>query len=64
MANIKTSLNRRSFLKSSLMAGGGLMISFSVLPKLGIAEKAQKLNLPADWSEITGYIKITPDNII
>ena len=64
MENIKANLNRRSFLKSSLMAGGGLMISFSVLPKLGIAEKTKSVNLPAAWSEITGYIKITPDNII
>ena len=64
MENTKANLNRRSFLKSSLMAGGGLMISFSVLPELGIAEKAKNVNLPAEWSEITGYIKITPDNII
>jgi hypothetical protein len=41
MENIKGNLNRRSFLKSSLMAGGGLMISFSVLPELEL-QKRQK----------------------
>ena len=56
--------NRRTFLKSSFLAGGGLMISFSMLSELGFAEKAKELGLPAEWSELTGYIKITPDNII
>ncbi len=56
--------NRRSFLKSSVLAGGGLMISFSWLPELGLASKTGELNLPDQWNEITGYVKITPDNII
>ncbi|MBC7850852.1 MAG: xanthine dehydrogenase family protein molybdopterin-binding subunit [Chitinophagaceae bacterium] len=60
----KSIQNRRSFLKSSFLAGGGLMISFSVLPELGIAEKTGTLNLAGEWNEITGYIKITSDNII
>ncbi|RYG25300.1 MAG: xanthine dehydrogenase family protein molybdopterin-binding subunit, partial [Chitinophagaceae bacterium] len=64
MEQSKTAYNRRAFLKSSFLAGGGLMISFSALPGLALAEKAELLNNVADWSEITGYIKITPDNII
>ena len=40
------------------------MISFSCLQNSGIADKINELDLPEQWNEITGYIKITPDNII
>src|SRR6185503_1044838 len=63
MEDSKTNYSRRSFLKVSALAGGGLMISFSAFSKLGIADKINGLD-PPEWSEITGYIKITPDNII
>jgi len=56
--------NRRSFLKSSALAGGGMMLSFSWFSTAKAAEKMQVLNLPEQWSELTGYIKITPDNVI
>src|SRR5678815_707262 len=64
MTNQKTSISRRSFLKSSALAGGGLMISFSALAKFDLDDKVNKLDLPDQWYELTGYIKITPDNII
>ncbi|KIC89220.1 xanthine dehydrogenase family protein molybdopterin-binding subunit [Flavihumibacter sp. ZG627] len=62
MADLKTSITRRSFLRSSALAGGGLMISFSWLS----AFKSPDTMAPelADWAELTGYVKITPDNII
>ncbi|MBL0882262.1 MAG: molybdopterin-dependent oxidoreductase, partial [Chitinophagaceae bacterium] len=59
-----TSHNRRAFLKSSLLAGGGLMISFSGLATLNLENKVSTADIPADWYELTGYIKITPDNVI
>jgi len=64
MENIKTNYSRRSFLKSSILSGGGLMISFSWLSEFSIADKISDVDLPEQWNELTGYIKITPDNII
>ena len=46
MTDQKTSINRRAFLKSSALAGGGLMISFSCLAKLGLADKVSDPDLP------------------
>jgi isoquinoline 1-oxidoreductase beta subunit len=64
MEKIKTSQSRRSFLKSSLLASGGLMISFSGLSKYMQDGSINPTNLAEEWNELTGYIKITPDNII
>ena len=64
MEDIKTNFSRRTFLKSSALAGGGLMLSFSALAKLGLEDKISGVAVPDQWYELTGYIKITPDNII
>ena len=63
MENIK-SKSRRSFLKTTALSGGGLMLSFSWTSQFRSADKITALNLPEVWSDLTGYIKITPDNII
>jgi isoquinoline 1-oxidoreductase beta subunit len=64
MEKIKTAQSRRSFLKSSVLASGGLMISFSGLAKVASAPNINPANLAEEWNELTGYIKITSDNII
>ena len=64
MEKSNTSHSRRFFLKSSMLAGGGLMISFSGLAKFMLEGKINEAAMPEQWHEITGYIKITQDNII
>ncbi|HEY0900384.1 MAG TPA: twin-arginine translocation signal domain-containing protein, partial [Sphingobacteriaceae bacterium] len=63
MTKVKTTLNRRSFLKASVLAGGGMMLSFSWLGDLqpGSEEAA---NLPKEWFELNSYIKIGEDGSV
>ncbi|GAB3899331.1 xanthine dehydrogenase family protein molybdopterin-binding subunit [Larkinella knui] len=62
MNNSKTTQNRRSFLKASLLSGGGMMLSVSWLSSFKPADKMQALNLPEQWTQLNGYIQITADN--
>lgn len=64
MAKFKPAQSRRAFLRSSLLAGGGLMISYSGLAQFNLAEKILGVEGPGEWYEITGFIKITSDNVI
>jgi len=64
MKKFKTEYSRRAFLRSSFITGGGMMLSFSGLAKLSLEDKINEADLPDQWFELTGYIKITPDNII
>ncbi|RPD47257.1 xanthine dehydrogenase family protein molybdopterin-binding subunit [Paracnuella aquatica] len=64
MTQQKSSINRRAFLKSSTLAGGGLMISFSWLSAFKPADKGIPADLPEQWAELSSYIKITPEGIV
>ena len=41
-----------------------MMLSLSWFSKAKAVDKLQELNLPEQWSELTAYIKITPDNVV
>jgi isoquinoline 1-oxidoreductase subunit beta len=64
MENNNKHNSRRSFIKSSLLSTGGLMLSFSWFAQAKSSEKILEMNLPEQWNELNGYIKITPDNVI
>ncbi len=62
MEKVKTTYNRRSFLKVSALTGGGFMIGINYLS--GKTPAMSELDLPKDWFDFKGYIKITADNAI
>jgi isoquinoline 1-oxidoreductase subunit beta len=63
MADLRISMSRRSFLKTSAMAGGGLMISFGW--GSSVASAANESSTVADEiSQLNGYLKISSDGIV
>ena len=67
MTLIKTSHNRRSFLKISSAAGGGLLLGFSALAgckREVLEEEIVNLVLPEKWFEMSGFIKIGDNGVV
>ena len=63
MAIIKTTYNRRSFLKASALAGGGLAIGFSWLASCKPTPE-QVLQMPDEWFDVTGFLKIGENGLV
>jgi isoquinoline 1-oxidoreductase beta subunit len=59
---MKTITSRRSFLKVSVLAGGGMMLSFNSL--LGKALSTDASALPAELTQLNSYIRIASDGAI
>lgn len=64
MAQVKTTINRRSFLKASALAGGGMMLSFSWLAGCVQSGKDEILEMPEEWFEFNSFIKIGNNGVI
>ncbi|MAU26880.1 MAG: isoquinoline 1-oxidoreductase [Muricauda sp.] len=66
MTLIKTHIGRRAFIKNTSLAGGGLVLGFSFLnsckPKQ--AETIAALEMPNEWFEINGYLKIGDNGVV
>jgi isoquinoline 1-oxidoreductase beta subunit len=65
MTLIKTSFNRRSFLKNSALAGGGMMLGFSWLASCQrVGEENIGLTMPDEWFDINAYLKIGDNGVV
>ena len=58
MTTIKTSHNRRSFLKTSALAGGGLLLNFCWLASCQTTSEKEIANSPEEWFDFNGFLKI------
>ncbi len=62
MAYVKTTINRRSFIRSSVLAGGGLMLGFNWLAAC-TSNTTKVLKMSEDWYRINAYLKLGVNGI-
>lgn len=63
MTIVKTTFGRRSFLKSSALAGGGLMLGFSWFASCKPTPE-QIIDMPKEWFDINAYLKIGDNGLV
>lgn len=63
MTLVKTTYNRRSFLKVSAAAGGGIVIGFNWLMSCTPSAE-QLLQMPEEWFDINAFLKIGNNGVV
>ncbi|WP_235292281.1 xanthine dehydrogenase family protein molybdopterin-binding subunit [Portibacter lacus] len=64
MAIIKTTFGRRTFLKSSALAGGGMVLGFSWLISCQSKSEEEVMAMPDEWFELNSYLKIGDNGLV
>lgn len=65
MEHLNKKQSRRSFIKSSTLAGGGIILSFSWLAACqSDAEISIELELPDEWFDFNSYLKIGNNGVV
>lgn len=66
MTLIKTKIGRRAFIKNTSLAGGGLVLGFSILNacKPEQAKTMAAIEMPKEWFEMNSYLKIGDNGIV
>lgn len=64
MTRIKTKIGRRSFIRTTGMAGGGLILGFSWLASCKGKTEAEVLQMPEEWFDINGFLKIGENGLV
>lgn len=63
MTLVKTTYNRRSFLKASALAGGGMALGFSWLASCKPTPE-QVLSMPKEWFDINAFLQIGENGVV
>ncbi|MEL6925627.1 MAG: twin-arginine translocation signal domain-containing protein, partial [Bacteroidota bacterium] len=63
MTLVKTKYNRRSFLKASALASGGMVLGFSWLASCKPTPEQIKA-MPKEWFDINSFLKIGDNGIV
>ncbi|WP_445386120.1 molybdopterin cofactor-binding domain-containing protein [Robiginitalea sp. IMCC44478] len=66
MTLIKTQIGRRAFIKNTSLAGGGLILGFSMFNACKPKDTAEMaaLEMPEEWFEINSYLKIGDNGVV
>lgn len=64
MTLIKTSYGRRSFIKTTALTGGGMVLGFSWLAGCKPSGPEEAMTMPKEWFNINGFLKIGENGVV